>query len=219
MSKEKNHNSPLDNPEMKKNIFQVPDGYFNQLEARLEARLDAEGNEVALSKHLKKPVFEAPEGYFDQLENKIKARVAEDASILSKEDKLNIPPFEAPEGYFEGFEERLQSKLAGEEEESETTKVIPLYQRNWFRMAIAAVLVMGFFLFKPPLPNDGGFDGLSEETMMAYLAEEDINLDMIASLDGFDMAIDEILEEETADYDFDLGLDPELDYEFEYFEQ
>jgi len=218
VSNEENHIDPLDNPEMKKNIFEVPDGYFEQFEANLEARLDTQGEEIELSKHLKEPVFEVPEGYFDQLQDKIKAKLAEESSLLSKEEKLKIPPFEAPEGYFEGFEGKLQEKLA-KNHEQDTAKVVPMYQKNWFRLAVAAVLVMGFFILSPTDPPFPPTGELSEETMLAYLSESDFDLDLIASLDGFDTVIDQILEEETLDYDFDLGLNPELEYELEYLER
>ena len=214
MSEEKNHIGPLDQPEMKKNIFKLPEGYFEQFEDRLRDRLEAGESELENSEHLKAPVFEAPEGYFDQLEDRIKAKIHEENSVLSREARLKETVFEAPEGYFESFSYKLQARIKAEEEEE--TKEVPLYQKNWFRLAVAAVLVLGFFLFRP---TDGsGLQGetLTDETMLAYLSEPETDLDLIASLDGFDMVIDEILEEETAGYDFDLDLNPELDYEFEY---
>lgn len=216
MSEEKNHIGPLDQPEMKKNIFQVPEGYFEQFEDRVRDRLDAGDSKLDQSEHLKQRVFEVPEGYFDQLQDRIKDKIAEESSVLSKEARLKEPVFEAPEGYFESFADKLQERLKAEEKEE--VKVLPLYQKNWFRLAVAAVLVLGFFLIKPPVSNDLGNE-LTDETMLAYLSEPETDLDLIASLDGFDSAIDEILEEETSGYDFDLDLNPELDYEFEYLEQ
>ena len=216
MSEEKDHIGPLDQPEMKKNIFQVPEGYFEQFEERVRARLEAWDSELESSEHLKEPVFEAPEGYFDQLEDRIKAKIEEDNNLLSREARLKETVFEAPEGYFESFPDKLQARINAKEEEE--TKVVPLYQKNWFRLAVAAVLVLGFFLLNP-IGGEKISDDLTDETMLAFLSEPETDLDLIASLDGFDTVIDEILEEETAGYDFDLDLNPELDYEFEYLEQ
>ncbi len=197
---------------LKQSVFQVPEGYFEAFEDRLRTRLDEGEGKLEQSEYMKEPVFEVPEGYFDQLEDRIKGRMAEENSVLSKQTRLKEPVFEVPEGYFESFPGKLQDRIKAEEEEA---KVIPLYQKNWFRMAVAAVLVIGFFLLRP----DTGNELLSDETMFAYLSETDGDLDLMASLDGFDTAIDEILVEETAGYDFDMELNPELDYEFEYLEQ
>ena len=205
---------------MKQNIFEVPKGYFDGLAARLNDAIAAEESELGENEHLKTPVFQTPPDYFEGLSDNIMAAAEAEESELNDNEHLKEMPFVAPDGYFDALSAKLDATITGEQESTET-KVVPLYQKNCFKMAVAAVLVLGFFFLR------GGADEsvetliakVDEETALEYLLEDSNNLDLLASADEFDTAIAEILEEETADYGFDTELNLELDYDFEFFEQ
>lgn len=82
MKNDKNH-SPLDDPKMKENIFQVPDAYFDQLADRVMLEVKEDG--LLSNNHLKEPIFEAPEGYFDQLQQNVLDKIEEEegAKVIS----------------------------------------------------------------------------------------------------------------------------------------
>lgn len=215
MSKDKNHKSPLENSELKKSVFQLPADYFDQFEGRLMANIQAQDGELATNEHLKKNVFEVPDGYFNELEGKITDGLrAEDGELASNEHlKKNV--FHAPEGYFSSLNEKITAKL----ETESTTKVIPLYQRNWFKFAVAAMLVVGIFMFLPK-GSDTDDSAISEDLMLEYLYEkQDIAYELMALSEDFEDIMDNILLDETSVFDFSADANLELEYHFEYFEQ
>ena len=205
---------------MKQNIFEVPKGYFEDMAAKLNEAIAAEESELEQNEHLKAPVFQTPPNYFEGLSDKIMAAAEAEDNELHDNVHLKETPFTAPEGYFDQLSAKLNASVA-EEQEAQETKVVPLYQKNWFKMAIAAVLVVGFFFLRGGA--DESLDSLiaqvDDETAFEYLLEDNNNLDLLASADEFDTAIAEILEEETAGYEFNTELNLELDYDFEFFEQ
>lgn len=216
MNKDKNHKSPLENPDLKKSVFQVPADYFNQLEGRIMDNIQAEEGELAGNEHLKQNIFEVPEGYFSQLEERITDGIRAEEGELASNDHLKENVFSVPAGYFQSLDEKITARL---EEEESTVKVIPLYQRSWFKVAVAAMLVVGVFLFipreQPPVTGE-----ISEDLMLEYLYEEqDIAYELMALSEGFDDIIDNILLDETSVFDFSAEANLELEYDFEYFEQ
>lgn len=215
MSKDKNHKSPLENPDLKKSVFQVPAGYFNQLEGRIMDNIQAEEGELASNEHLKQNIFEVPEGYFSQLEERITDGIRAEEGGLASNVHLKENVFRVPEGYFQSLDEKITAKL----QEESTVKVIPLYQRTWFRAAVAAILVVGVFLF---MPKDGDETPpeISEDLMLEYLYEEqDIAYELMALSEDFDDIMNTILLDETSAFDFSAEANLELEYDFEYFEQ
>ena len=219
MNKDKNHNSPLNNPSFKESVFQTPADYFDQLEGQLMDRINAEEGELASAEHLKENVFEAPQGYFNQLEDQIKARVETEAgkNSLENNDHLKTSVFEVPSGYFDRLENSINDRL----EDNTATKVIPLYRKNWFRVAVAAMLAVGIFLGVADRgTEDGGFKDVSNELILDYLSEDaDYDYELMAMTSDFDGIIDDILIDETFGLDFDNESNLELEYDFEYFEQ
>lgn len=219
MSKKEQHSRLLDQPALKENIFQVPEGYFDSLETKIEGRILAEEGELAQNRRLKKTAFVTPDGYFGALEKKLLEAVDEQPGSLETDVHLRENVFTVPEGFFEKQHERIIQATVSE---AEKTKVIPLYQRNWFRFAVAAMLVMGLFFFKSGDPDYSLdlLDELSNEALLDYLqSQNEADLELITSMDGFDLAIDEILVEEASYYDFDASINPELEYDFEFLEQ
>lgn len=61
MQNNSEHNE-LENPEMKGNVFQVPEGFFDQLH---QVILNQSELELLNKKNLKENIFKTPEGYFD----------------------------------------------------------------------------------------------------------------------------------------------------------
>lgn len=215
MSKDKNHKSPLENPDLKKSVFQTPPDYFDQLEGRIMDHIRAEEGELASSEHLKKNIFEVPESYFNQLETRVSDAIRAEEGELAGNDHLKENVFRVPEGYFASVEEKVNSRLGKEA----TTKVIPLYQRNLFKVAVAAMLVVGVFMF---LPQEKIIDQpqISEDLMLDYLYEEqDATYELMAMSEDFDEILDNILLDETSVFDFSTEANLELEYDFEYFEQ
>lgn len=215
MSKDKNHKSPLENSELKKSVFQVPADYFNQLEGRIMDNIRAQEGELATNEHLRKNIFEVPEGYFNELGERVTDGIRAEEGELASSEHLKENVFTVPEGYFSSLDEKIAAKL----ETESSIRVIPLYQRNWFRFAVAAMLVVGVFIFLPkgPAVDDSA---ISEDLMLEYLYEkQDIAYELMALSEDFEAIMDNILLDETSVFDFSADANLELEYNFEYFEQ
>ena len=61
----------------KKNIFKIPDNYFEDLSAKIEQR-----NQWVVENMPKENVFKVPEKYFEKLESQILARTTQQAKII-----------------------------------------------------------------------------------------------------------------------------------------
>ena len=61
----------------KKNIFQVPENYFEDLSAKIEQRTQSVVENLP-----KENIFKVPENYFEDLESKILARTSEKTKII-----------------------------------------------------------------------------------------------------------------------------------------
>ena len=61
----------------KKNIFQVPENYFEDLSAKIEQRTQSVVENLP-----KENIFKVPENYFEDLESKILARTSEETKII-----------------------------------------------------------------------------------------------------------------------------------------
>ena len=72
----KNQEFDLDNIP-KKNIFQVPENYFEGLSAKIEQRTQSVVENLP-----KENIFKVPENYFEDLESKILAHISEETKII-----------------------------------------------------------------------------------------------------------------------------------------
>ena len=219
MSSDKAHNDPLKNPDLKQTIFEVPEGYFEELENNIMDEVSLDSGELQQRDLLKENIFDTPEGYFEELEENTLAEIAMEQSELAQNDHLKTPVFGAPEGFFDQLSDELMQKV-GLDEPEEATKVIPLYQRNWFRFMTAAILILGFFGLRGLISTDPiqGVElaDLNQEIIIDYLAEEDIiNSDLLASVDDLEGILDNIIEDETSGFDFESLDNPELEYDFD----
>lgn len=153
------------------NVFEVPDGYFNQLSENVKERVISAGlSELGMSQTVPQQV---PEGYFDNLSasilQKIKAeKIAEQpdslpAGLPASMREINV--FVVPQGYFESLPEQIMSKIRP------AAVVIPLYKRPFFRHAVAAMIAVvlfvgAFFAITNQSPGEqNGFSVVSKATV------------------------------------------------------
>jgi hypothetical protein len=146
-----------------RNIYQVPDGYFEGLAGQVISRIKAMGTEDVgepdyispLLTGLKKQMpYSVPEGYFDSLEKRVAAITQADHETPQQELEQLSPllggikkqtPYSVPEGYFDSL------ALSGSQKKAPGAKVISI-TRQWYRYAAAAVVITfvalgGFFFF------------------------------------------------------------------------
>lgn len=153
--------------------FSVPEGYFDGLAASVLAKL--KGQQISAADELRElsPLlaslsrempYRLPAGYFD-----------ENLSVLSfvDGDKKSAVldaigkelPFAVPQGYFDTVPQQVLAKLPRPE-----AKLVPLFSRNWMRVAIAAVITGIVFL--------GGyqyFNGAGDQTASQQPADTSQN--------------------------------------------
>lgn len=218
MSKDKNHRSPLENPQLKQSVFQVPASYFDKLEGRVMDNIKAQDGALANNPHLRENIYKVPEGYFSQLHNNIENRIEAEEGTLAQNTRLKAHIFETPQGYFETLPDRILNRV----EEKPEAEVIPMHQRNWFRFVAAAVLILGVFMVNSDIFTDYSdpLEPLSDELMLEYLYEkQDIAYELITLSEDFETIMDNILMEEASAFDFSSEANLELEYDFEYFEQ
>jgi hypothetical protein len=125
-------------------VFSLPNTYFENFAFTVLAKIKIE-NDVHTDGELIKssPVFslisrempfQVPEDYFTNFA---------DITIASDSDKLpkiiaeieKVPPFKIPTGYFNAFPATVLTVLS-----VTPARTIPLYQRNWVRMSVAAIV-------------------------------------------------------------------------------
>lgn len=167
--------------------------------------------------HLKKNIFEVPEGYFDNLKEEIILGACIEKEVdLDNNLELKKNIFSTPENYFEKLNSEILSKVKTE------TKVIPLYQTTWFKSVAAAVVLIIVALLTLPKNQINESDLLSEvsdDAIINYLEERQaIEYELLSSVEGLDAMLDNMIMEETSNYSFALNENPELDYDFEYFD-
>lgn len=132
------------------NLYTVPEGYFEGLEASVLSLIKTDDNPTVLQGIAMKNPMQAPQGYFDSLANsileKIKAGQAQTADeelrslspMLYSIDKVNV--FKIPTGYFENLTDNLLNKVSPKEE----AKIISFSKRktvSWMRYAAAAAVI------------------------------------------------------------------------------
>jgi hypothetical protein len=100
------------------NVFEVPEGYFNELELRISGFVAV--NTVPEESMGKRNLQQVPAGYFDTLSSSILARVKAVYPESSREELLRISPmllslkgniFSVPDNYFQSFAGSVIEKL------------------------------------------------------------------------------------------------------------
>lgn len=168
------------------------------------------------SNKLKQLPFQVEESYFATLtENIINAAQAED-SELKYNLHLKKSPFTTPSDYFEQLPENIESRVL------EDTKVVPLYQQTWARwIAVAAsfALIATVYFLNPKETTTTNWDDISNEAIITFLEEENgFSDELLINIEEIDSILDEIYADETSSFVGALDSNPELDYDFEYFD-
>lgn len=125
--------------------YSVPEGYFDSLASSVLAKIKGEATisgseEIAQLSPLLAGIsrqlpFSVPNNYFQSNIEGLEAFTSEneDSLVLSFVDKQM--PYEVPAGYFANFPEQVLEKLSGRK-----AKVVPMMQRKWVRLAVAAMV-------------------------------------------------------------------------------
>ena len=143
-------------PPVKKPVFTVPDGYFENFShtvlkkvKELEANsvdLELAGLSSLLSGLSKQMPYSVPENYFSSLANEIPVLIGNESlpSILQETRSKN--PYQVPDGYFEQLPAIIINKV-----HSSGAKVVSMGSSRWIRFAAAAIvigiLVLGSILY------------------------------------------------------------------------
>ena len=143
-------------PPVKKPVFTVPDGYFENFSHTVLLKVkELEANSVAselanLSSLLpglsKEMPYSVPENYFSSLANDIPVLIGNDPlpSILQETGSKN--PYQVPDGYFEQLPGAIITKV-----HDTGAKVVSMGSPRWMRYAAAAVvigiLILGSILY------------------------------------------------------------------------
>lgn len=162
----------------KKDLFIVPDSYFDNLADKVLDKIKVEGAE-----NQKNTPLTIPDGYFNNLASNIISKIKNEQSEVYRELEdiaplLNsiskLPVYTIPDGYFEGFKaETCVSKIS-------TARVISFSKtRKWISYAAAAimagVLVTGAFIYTDQ-PNTFNLskevNKLSDEELISYMNSE-----------------------------------------------
>lgn len=155
----------------KKNIFQVPENYFEELSIKIEQRTQSITENL-----LKENIFQVPENYFEELSGKIEFRTQSITENLPKESIFKIP-----ENYFENLESNIQARNIQE------TKIISLFtwstKRMWASVAAClAIAIMGYFTLMPSQDSLGKEElaGVQNQEIVNYLMQQDLNQSDVA---------------------------------------
>ncbi len=149
--------SRLDNP------LSVPEGYFEGLRASVMARIkDAEETAAGETENLspllagisRKMPFEVPANYFATNLADLPLFVKDEQPSLLLSSIPKQMPNELPVGYFNNLPANIIRKIVPVQ-----AKILPITQRKWMRLAVAAVVagvitLSGYFYFS----QGGGFD-------------------------------------------------------------
>jgi hypothetical protein len=124
--------------------------------------------------------FTTPPAYFEKLEGRILDRIAAEKGprITGAEGG-----FQVPEAYFDSLEKKLMQKVL-----QPVAKVIPLYRRPVFKMAvgIAAAFIMVMLWFYPseqtPAYRETSWQHLSADELESHVVNSDISPELITEV-------------------------------------
>lgn len=201
-----NNSSAVENIN-KRNLQQVPAGYFDTLSDSILAKVKAAfpesaneeiGNLSPLLYNLKgKNIFRVPAGYFDTLGDLILSKVKASKFENANEEIYNLSPmlyalkdenvFTLPAGYFESLAANVTQKL------KPSAKIITMKKRtSWVKYAAAAVLTGIITITAIQLFNSSSHNSYSSlpayiQASFKYKTEADVDAG-IAKLDDADIA-------------------------------
>ena len=180
-----------------RNIYQVPDGYFDGFAAlvlnRIKALNSADSREELnhlsplLNTISKQLPYSVPEGYFNELPESLMAGIRAHEDYQTSDEELSSlspllnsigkqNPYSVPDGYFENFGKDINLKS----DNKPAAKTVSMVNRKWFRFAAAAV-VIGFIaitgvslFFNKTVPVSNTHEWV--EKNMKKVSTDDINI-------------------------------------------
>jgi hypothetical protein len=190
-------------PLMKKEVFTVPAGYFNELSVRLHSVMNMDEAHVLPVSPAN--VMKVPDGYFDSFAQTILSKI-KSASLSAEEEIRELSPalsvtgndnvFTVPSHYFQDLPGIIVSRV------SKPSRVVTMQSHSSFaRYAAAAVItgIMGLSLFSI-------FDKKNSLTETAYTAAIEVGKNIIRS-NSFDSVLESVSDEEIVGYLQDNGED------------
>ncbi|HXR84500.1 MAG TPA: hypothetical protein VN722_09345 [Hanamia sp.] len=183
----------------KVNVFQIPEDYFSDFDAKILTTIFLQDKKNNFQK--------VPEGYFNSLSDNILSKIKSENSETPSEEIKAISPalhylkeekvFDVPENYFDNLSDRILKKI-----KPPKTKVISFSSRKWWRYAAAAVVtgvvaISSLQIFnhnsnpvttdkaimqlasqyKTPAQIDKGIASLNDEEIVNYLEKNGTILD------------------------------------------
>lgn len=157
-------------------------------------------------KHISKHPFKTPDNYFSKLTEDISQSVQGEYVPQNIKSISKDSIYSTPKNYFDDLPLIIQTRLQKKNRSTWTTNWKPI-----LAPALAALFIIGFFLFKPlltPQPTaEELLSTISSEELLAYIDIEELNNDEILDLVG-----DSDIEFET-NITNDLQLDEETFHE------
>lgn len=148
----------------KKNVYEVPEGYFKLLDKRITTTVLIYGDKRSETQRV-------PEGYFEGLSNKILSTIKntedpkeeiKDTShfLFSLKDKNT---FTVPDHYFENLSDNIFSKIS-----TKKAKVVSINSnKRWWRYAAAAIIACIIMIGALQLFNEKSSSGKGDKFSLA----------------------------------------------------
>lgn len=165
---------------------------------------------------LQKHPFKVGDNYFNELSGRIMNAVDAEQSDLKYNLHLKKSPFTTPDGYFDELSRAIESKLEVEHKE------VKFYQRptsRWLAVAASLVLLMVVYFNQSNKTSSELLTNVSDETIISFLESENaLNEELLVNVEEIDSVLDAIYADETSVFVNAIETNPELEYDFEYFE-
>lgn len=165
---------------------------------------------------LKKHPFKVEEGYFNGLSERIMNAIDAEESDLKYDLHLKMSPFTVPKGYFDKLPNEIENRLNKEQQE------VKFYQRplsRWLAVAASLVLLVTFYFNQSNQAGTDLLSSVSDETIISFLESENgLNDELLLNLGEIDSVLDAIYADETGIFVNIMDTNPELEYDFEYFD-
>ena len=151
-----------------KNVFYVPDGYFNSLSDKLATKVSLLTIETTLS---------APAGYFDTLSNRILNKIKgeqnageeiqEISPVLYDLQKVNV--YKVPLGYFDLLIPVVLRKI-----NPPPARVIQMHKRSIWKYAVAAIMtgvisMNALWMFNKSTQEVGSYSQTENPSLLGYI--------------------------------------------------
>ena len=170
--------------------------------------------------HLMENPFGVERDYLKSLTEQIVNATQASESELEFNLHLKQNKMDVPSGYFDTLTNKIESRVLTEER---TTKVVTLNSTVRFRWVgiAASLLLLASIYFGVSFSNDNldELAEMSDESLIEFLGGNiELNEDLMADIADLDMILDEIYLDETSNLVGTFGDNPELEYDFDYYE-